>query len=88
MIKYKCKCIKNFFENKNPQLKEKTVNYLACNYLLEEKLELRNFIHDSIDMQSIRQLLLRPRHLMLIPILAINLAKTKKKSCGGYNSSY
>jgi hypothetical protein len=57
--------------------------------IINEKLSLKNYIHDAIDFHAIRQLLVKSRHKILMPILAIALTKNKlKKSAKEYKTSF
>lgn len=56
--------------------------------IIEEKMSLTNYIHDSMDFHAIRQLMVKSRHKILMPMLVISLTQNKQKSSGGYKSSF
>lgn len=74
----------------------KRQTYKNCISIIDDRLDLKNYIQDSMDLQIIRGLLLKARHKILMPILSIELANTerlkeknmKKKNKGKYKSSF
>ena len=50
----------------------KVENLKACQVIIREKMNLQNYLHDSIDFQAIKQLILKSRHKILMPILVLN----------------
>jgi len=66
----------------------KSVNFKACNMVVDEKLNLKNYLHDAMDFHAVRQLIVKSRHKILMPILVLHLTKTKLKTSGGYSSSF
>ena len=69
--------------------KMKSDNLQACNMIISEKLSLKNYLHDAMDLHAIRQLMIKSRHKILMPMLVLALTKNKlKKSGGEYKSSF
>jgi RNase H-fold protein (predicted Holliday junction resolvase) len=67
----------------------KSDNLRACNTIISEKLSLKNFLHDAMDFQAIRQLMVKSRHKILMPTLVLALTKTKLKNSGSeYKTSF
>lgn len=85
---FRCCLSKVTNENEKKLLESKYINMKACDLLISEKMALNNYIHDSIDLFAIKQLMLKGRHMLLMPLLVLNLTKTKKKASGGYQSSF
>ena len=57
--------------------------------IISEKLSLKNYLHDATDFHAIRQLMVKSRHKILMPILVIALTKNKlKKSGNEYKTSF
>jgi hypothetical protein len=55
--------------------------------IINEKLNLKNFLHDAMDFHAVRQLMVKSRHKILMPTLVLHLTKTKLNQ-GEYRSSY
>jgi hypothetical protein len=67
----------------------KSDNLRACNMIISEKLSLKNYLHDAIDLHAIRQLMIKSRHKILMPMLVLALTKTKHKQTGAeYKTSF
>ena len=67
----------------------KTDNLRACNMIISEKLSLKNYLHDATDFHAIRQLMMKSRHKILMPVLVIALTKNKlKKKDDDYKTSF
>ena len=67
----------------------KSDNLRACNMIISEKLSLQNYLHDAIDLHAIRQLMIKSRHKILMPMLVLALTKNKlKKSGAEYKTSF
>lgn len=81
-------CKKNSQVTDKQLMDNRYINLRSCELLIQEKMALNNYIHDSIDLYAIKQLMLKSRHMLLMPLLVINLTKTKKKAAGGYRSSF
>jgi len=47
--------------------------------MMNERLDIKNFIHDSMDTQVLRGLVLKSRHRLLIPLLVLNQYKLRFK---------
>lgn len=46
--------------------------------ILEDRLDIKNFIKDSIDVQILKGLIFKDRHKMLMPMLSLELMKNKE----------
>ena len=69
--------------------KMKSDNLQACNMIISEKLSLKNYLHDAIDLHAIKQLMIKSRHKILMPTLVLALTKTKLKQKGKeYKTSF
>jgi hypothetical protein len=68
-------------------LAKKFVNFKACRLIIGEKLNLKNYLHDAMDFHAVRQLMVKSRHKILMPILVLQLTKTKLNQ-GEYRSSF
>lgn len=74
---------------RDPMFEKRTLNMRTCELIIEEKMNLQNYIHDSMDFHAMRQLMVKSRHKILMPMLVINLTRTKQKAhSGGYKSSF
>ena len=47
----------------------------ACKKIMDERLDIQNFLQDSMEFQIIRRLLLKKRHQILLPLMSICLAE-------------
>lgn len=57
--------------------------------LLEEKLNFQNYLYDMIDLSAMRQILYKSRHKLLIPIVVLELNKSKQhQTRHGYKTSF
>ena len=56
--------------------------------ILDEKLNLKNYLHDALDFHAVRQLLVKSRHKVLMPTLVLHLTKTKLTQGAEYSSSF
>ena len=77
-----CRC------SKDELLVKKFVNLKASRLIIEEKLNLKNFLHDAMDFHAVRQLMVKSRHKILMPTLVLHLTKTKLNPVGDYKSSF
>ena len=66
----KCCCKKNY-----SKFHEKKMNVDACDKILEERLDIVNYIKDSMEFQIIKRLLQKARHQIQIPQLSVSLAR-------------
>jgi len=81
-----CCCYKRKDKAKHDQ---KCRNLKACKMIIQEKLDLGNFLHDAMDFHAVRQLMIKSRHKILMPTLVLQLTKTKVKKGGrGYKTSF
>jgi hypothetical protein len=69
-------------------LAKRFVNLKASRLIINEKLDLKNFLHDAMDFHAVRQLMVKSRHKILMPTLVLNITKSKLKQAGGYRSSF
>jgi hypothetical protein len=68
-------------------LAKKFDNFKACRLIIGEKLNLKNYLHDAMDFHAVRQLMVKSRHKILMPILVLHLTKSKLNQ-GEYRSSF
>jgi hypothetical protein len=68
-------------------LAKKFVNFKGYRLIIGEKLNLKNYLHDAMDFHAVRQLMVKSRHKILMPILVLHLTKTKLNQ-GEYRSSF
>ena len=68
------RCRKKKTEAEQKILEEKRITIEVCEKIIDQRLDLVNFIKDSMDFQIIRRLLLKDRHQALVPLLMISLA--------------
>lgn len=54
-------------QKEDPDWVAKSVNLQACSMIINEKLNLGNFLHDAMDFHAVRQLMVKSRHKMLMP---------------------
>lgn len=66
----------------------KHLNSLASSLILEEKMDIGNFLHDSMDLNCIRQLIMKSRHKILIPLLMLHITKSKTIKKKGYKGAF
>lgn len=71
-----------------PHYHEKVENLCAADVIYYERIDLQNYLHDSMDLYAIRQLMMKSRHQILMPMLILHLTKTKTMSTGAYKSSF
>jgi len=99
-LRGKCKflfCFKRFVSKGIGEIKQKGMNNTllekwivmnSCSTIINERLDIANFIQDSVDFQVFKQLFLSSRHKLLIPLVNINLTKKKKKDPFGNKSAF
>ena len=49
----------------------------VCSEILNDRLDIKNYIQDSMDLQIIRSLLLKSRHKILMPLLSYHMTKKR-----------
>ena len=81
-------CCKACANKKNPDLEEKKRVLGDCFTLMNEKMDLKNYLHDSMDFMAIKQLLMKSRHKMLMPALILNITRNKTKVSSGYKTTF
>ena len=81
---------KKMSKNDRKILEERKKTVEACKKIIDERLDLVNFIKDSMKFQIISGLLLKARHHALVPLLTISLAcdSENKKKDMDINESY
>ena len=62
-----CCCCVNKEKFKTPDLLAKSRNLEAANEMVAEKMDIKNFLGDCIDLQAMRSLMLKSRHKFLMP---------------------
>ena len=77
---FKCCKKKNEAEKKLLGQKQNTIS--ACEKIISERLDLVNYINNSMEFQIIRDLFLKARHHALIPLLSISQADKSNKDKG------
>jgi hypothetical protein len=77
-----CRC------TKDELLAKRFINLKACRLVVEEKLNMKNFLHDAMDFHAVRQLMVKSRHKILMHTLVLHLTKTKLNPVGDYKSSF
>jgi hypothetical protein len=53
-----------------------------------DKMDVKNFLHDSMDFIPIKNLLMKSRHKLLMPSLVLNMTRNKTKIGSGYKSAF
>lgn len=81
MIKWQHKffCCRECCMKRTPNSIEKFINLKASEALIRQKLDLNNFIQDSLEFNCIRHIIMKSRHKILAPFLTLNLLIHKKK---------
>ena len=82
-------CRKAIYDGKDRVINRQVETFNLCNQILDDRTDIRNYVQDSMDVQIIRGLLLKSRHKLLMPLLALNLTKrslelsqnSSKKKC-------
>ena len=69
-------------------MQEKRLVLSDCFTVLDEKMDLKNYLHDSMDFMAIKQLLMKSRHKMLMPALILNITRNKTKVSSGYKTTF
>lgn len=52
--------------------------YDQCHQAFSEKMDLANYLNDSMNFHATSHLLLKSRHRLLVPLLSIHLSSKKK----------
>ena len=79
-------CFGKKYKTKDFQTKYQNLD--ASLTLIHERMDLKNYINDSMNLYIMKQLMLKSRHKILIPALIIGLTKSKIKYWGGYKTSF
>ena len=74
----KCPCCFKRSANKDLLDKKREV-YDNCNQIISEKLDLANYLNDSMNFHATSHLLLKSRHRFLVPLLTMHLTSKSKK---------
>ena len=83
-----CKCCKCCFPKDDELFEDRKLMLADCITCIDEKMDIKNFLHDSMDFMAIKQLLMKSRHKMLMPSLILNITKNKTKLHSGYKTSF
>jgi hypothetical protein len=59
-----------------------------CFTVIDEKMDIKNFLRDSMDFMAIKHLLMKSRHKLLMPSLVLNITRNKTKVSSGYKTSF
>jgi len=62
---------------KNAQEEKREQNFRACNDIMNQAMDIENYMRDSIELQLLKGLFIKERHRILMPILAMSTAKRK-----------
>ena len=54
----------------------------ACEIVITESLDLQNYIHNTMDVNIMRHMLIRSRHKLLMPLLTVNLIMRRANKRG------
>jgi len=83
-----CRTVFFCCRSKDEGFAKKFVNQQACKTIINEKLNLKNYLHDAMDFHAVRQLMVKSRHKVLMPTLVLHLTKTKLSQGAEYRSSF
>ena len=83
-----CKCCQCCVPQDDTLFDERKMVLSDCITCIDEKMDIKNFLHDSMDFMAIKQLLMKSRHKMLMPSLILNITRNKTKVHSGYKTSF
>jgi hypothetical protein len=83
-----CKCCKCCVDQNDALLEERKLVMSDCFTCIDEKMDVKNFLHDSMDFIPIKNLLMKSRHKLLMPCLVLNITRNKTKVGSGYKSAF
>jgi hypothetical protein len=68
-----CRCCRKKSVKGESEFLGQRMNILqTCGELLEERMNIKNHVQDSMDLQIIRGLVLKSRHRLLLPLLVMH----------------
>ena len=73
---------------KNPILNDKLKVFDSCQQTIAEKMDLGNYLNDSMKFHITYHLLLKSRHVLLAPLLSLHLSVMKKKPGTEYKNTF
>ena len=68
--------------------KNKVKIYEQCYQAANQKMDLTNYLNDSMNIQATSHLLLKSRHRLLVPLLSLQMTGQKKQSVGDYKNTF
>ena len=83
-----CKCCNCCLPQDDTLFEERKLMLADCITCIDEKMDIKNYLHDSMDFMAIKQLLMKSRHKILMPSLILNITKNKTKLHSGYKTSF
>jgi hypothetical protein len=72
-----CCCKRNYDTKELDEKREE--NFRACQDVLDQALDVGNFIRDSVEMRLLKGLFIKERHRALMPMLAVSTARRSLK---------
>jgi hypothetical protein len=88
LCRLSCKCCACCAPKDDDFFEERKLMLSDCITCIDEKMDIKNFLHDSMDFMAIKQLLMKSRHKMLMPSLILNITRNKTKMHSGYKTSF
>lgn len=89
LMKSCCNCCQIKKKMKSKEFEDKYEILEAANEVIQETMEIRNFIVDSIDFQAMRHIILKSRHRQLMPLLIVEYQRKKRiNTKGKYHTSF
>ena len=85
-IRKKCFCC--FKKTTDQNLTQKIELFKNCKQTVEEKMDITNYLNDSMNFHATSHLLLKSRHKILVPFLSLHLTAKKKKSSIRYKNIF
>jgi hypothetical protein len=85
---FMCSCCRCCVDQKDELYKEKKLVMSDCFTCIDEKMDIKNFLHDSMDFIPIKNLLMKSRHKLLMPSLVLNMTRNKTKLSSGYRTAF
>jgi hypothetical protein len=83
-----CTCCKCCVPKDDALFEERKLLLSDCITCIDEKMDIKQFLHDSMDFMVIKHLLMKSRHKMLMPSLILNITRNKTKLHSGYKTSF
>jgi hypothetical protein len=69
-------CPQGWFRRNYPKWDAKGNNLRAWKMIIDEKIDIKNFLDDAMDFHAIKQLMVKSRHKILMPTLVMYLNMT------------